>query len=57
SEDGYSDDERPVHRVTLGGFWIGQCEVTNAQYRAFCDATGQTFPRYPEYYPYQGGGH
>ncbi len=38
------EDELPVHRVTLDGFWIGQCEVTNAQYRAFCDATGRTFP-------------
>ncbi len=37
-------DERPVHRVTLDGFWIGQCEVTNAQYQAFCDATGRAFP-------------
>ncbi|HCU35377.1 MAG TPA: hypothetical protein DGT21_07925 [Armatimonadetes bacterium] len=43
SEDGLPD-ERPVHQVTLDGFWIGQCEVTNAQYRAFCDATGRAFP-------------
>ncbi len=35
-------DEQPIHRVTLDGFWIGQCEVTNAQYQAFCDATGRT---------------
>lgn len=28
-------DERPVHQVTLDGFWIGKCEVTNAQYAAF----------------------
>jgi len=28
----------------MDGFWIGQCEVTNAQYRAFCDATGRAFP-------------
>ncbi len=25
--------ERPAHRVTLGEFWIGRTEVTNAQYR------------------------
>ena len=43
SEDG-SEDEQPVHQVTLDGFWIGQCEVTNAQYRAFCDTTRRTFP-------------
>jgi len=36
--------ERPVHRVQLDGFWLGKCEVTNAQYRAFCDETGRDFP-------------
>ncbi|MGD8969459.1 MAG: protein kinase, partial [Anaerolineae bacterium] len=30
-------DEKPVHRVTLDGFWIDQTEVTNAQY-ALCVA-------------------
>jgi formylglycine-generating enzyme required for sulfatase activity len=34
SEDG-RDDELPVHQVTLDGFWIGKCEVTNDQYAAF----------------------
>ena len=34
SEDG-SSDETPVHQVTLDGFWVGQCEVTNDQYAAF----------------------
>lgn len=43
SEDG-EDYEGPVHRVTLSGFWIGQCEVSNAQYRAFCNATRRQFP-------------
>ena len=43
SEDG-PDDEQPIHRVTLDGFWIGRCEVTNEQYRAFCNATGREFP-------------
>ncbi len=38
------DFEGPVHQVTLDGFWIGQCEVTNAQYRAFCNATRRQFP-------------
>lgn len=38
------DNECPIHSVTLDGFWIGQCEVTNAQYRAFCNATGRAFP-------------
>ena len=34
SENGLYD-ERPVHRVTLTGFWIGKCEVTNDQYATF----------------------
>jgi iron(II)-dependent oxidoreductase len=36
--------EKPAHRVQLGGFWLGKHEVTNAQYRAFCEATGREFP-------------
>ena len=43
-EEGGDDDERPVHQVTLSGFWIGRCEVTNELYRTFCEATGRTFP-------------
>ena len=27
-------DETPVHKVTLSGFYIGRCEVTQAQYQA-----------------------
>ncbi len=42
--EGSWDDERPIHRVTLDGFWIGQCEVTNVQYEAFCDAAVWWFP-------------
>lgn len=33
-------DERPVHRVRVDGFWMDATEVTNAQFRAFVDATG-----------------
>ena len=32
--------ERPAHRVQLDGFWIDTTEVTNAQFKAFTDATG-----------------
>ncbi len=39
-----SDIERPVHLVKITeGFWLGKCEVTNAQYRKFCQATGRKF--------------
>lgn len=33
-------DERPAHRVRVDGFWIDTTEVTNAQFRAFVEATG-----------------
>ncbi|MGX5819091.1 formylglycine-generating enzyme family protein [Chitinophaga lutea] len=33
-------DEFPVHDVSVDGFWIDATEVTNAQFRAFVEATG-----------------
>ena len=33
-------DERPAHRVRVDAFWMDEHEVTNAQYRAFVEATG-----------------
>lgn len=33
-------DEAPTHRVRVDGFWIDVTEVTNAQFRAFAEATG-----------------
>lgn len=33
-------DEQPPHRVRAGGFFADITEVTNAQFRAFVDATG-----------------
>jgi formylglycine-generating enzyme required for sulfatase activity len=34
------NDEKPQHHVYLDGYWIGQTEVTNAQYRRFIEAGG-----------------
>jgi formylglycine-generating enzyme len=34
-------DEQPGHGVTLSSFYIDKYEVTVAQYRAFCTATGR----------------
>lgn len=34
------EDERPVHEVTLDGFWMDETEVTNAQFLKFVEATG-----------------
>ncbi len=43
SEDG-DLDETPVHRVILSEYLIGKYEVTNAQFRAFCQATQHPDP-------------
>lgn len=32
--------EKPAHRVRVDGFWVDETDVTNAQFRAFVDATG-----------------
>jgi formylglycine-generating enzyme len=39
SEDFYPE-ERPVHEVTVDGFWIDPCTVTNEQFGRFVAATG-----------------
>ena len=49
SDDGY-DDEQPVHEVCLSAFWIGQTEVTNAQYRHCVEAGACDLPGDTEYY-------
>ncbi len=33
-------DEKPAHRVRVDGFWMDETDVTNAQFRAFVQATG-----------------
>ena len=35
-----SPAEHPAHRVRVDGFWMDQTDVTNAQFRAFVEATG-----------------
>ena len=37
-----------TQRVTLSGYWIYKYEVTVAQYRAFCSATGRMLPHFPQ---------
>ncbi|MCB9274804.1 MAG: SUMF1/EgtB/PvdO family nonheme iron enzyme [Lewinellaceae bacterium] len=46
-----SDDEKPVHIVSLSDFFLGTHEVTFDEYDAFCDATGYHRPS-----DYQGWG-
>lgn len=44
-------DERPLHRVRVGGFWMDATEVTNAEFRRFVEATGYvtTAERVPDW--------
>ena len=35
-------DARPIHRVSVDGFWMDRTEVTNRQYAAFVKATAYT---------------
>jgi formylglycine-generating enzyme len=39
SEDHYPE-ERPVHRVTVDGFWMDRAPVTNAEFQQFVAETG-----------------
>lgn len=42
--DSLNTDALPIHKVTLGDYYIGKYEVTFAQYDAFAKATGRTLP-------------
>ncbi len=39
-EDPTMVDARPIHLVTVDGFWMDRTEVTNAQFARFVEATG-----------------
>ncbi len=38
--DAHYPEEAPAHRVSVRGFWIDHCAVTNAEFRRFVDETG-----------------
>jgi formylglycine-generating enzyme required for sulfatase activity len=42
--DAGSDDERPVHRVSVNAFLLGAFQVTNAEYALFLQATNHAAP-------------
>jgi formylglycine-generating enzyme required for sulfatase activity len=41
--------EAPGQTVSLPAFYIDETEVSNAEYRRFCEATGHTPPNTPDY--------
>jgi formylglycine-generating enzyme required for sulfatase activity len=53
--DNHYPEERPIHRVSVDGFWMDKYPVTNERFRRFVDATGHvTFaeiPPDPSQYP------
>lgn len=45
--DAGGDESKPAHKLTVPAFYIDKTEVTNAQYKEFCDATGKQPPTDP----------
>lgn len=48
SEKGYAE-EKPLHEVTVGDFWMDETPVTNREFRAYCDAVGRGYPGSPRW--------
>jgi formylglycine-generating enzyme required for sulfatase activity len=42
-----AEESKPAHQVILPAFYIDKTEVTNAEYKKFCDATDKTYPPNP----------
>jgi formylglycine-generating enzyme len=40
SSNDFYPEERPLHRVTVDGFWMDDHPVTSAEFRCFVKATG-----------------
>ena len=43
------DLEKPAHQVEISPFRLGKYEVTNEEYKRFCDATGRAYPPDPDW--------
>jgi formylglycine-generating enzyme required for sulfatase activity len=46
-DDAHNAEEKPAHKVTLPDFYIDKFEVTNGQYKKFCDETHRAIPTNP----------
>lgn len=46
-DDGHNPNEKPAHKVTLPDYYIDKFEVTNEQYKRFCEDTKRKFPTNP----------
>ena len=53
AETGRSDNEGPLHRVSVNGFALGKLEVTRVQFAAFVDASG--YNAGSECFTFEGG--
>ncbi|MCI0495557.1 formylglycine-generating enzyme family protein [candidate division KSB1 bacterium] len=42
------DSFKPQHKVTISAFYIGVTEITNIEYKQFCDATNRAYPNVEE---------
>jgi formylglycine-generating enzyme required for sulfatase activity len=48
-DNSHEADERPLHKENLSSYYIDKYEVTNAQYKKFCDATQHASPQNPPF--------
>lgn len=46
-DDNHNPEEKPAHKVTLPDYYIDKFEVTNEQYKKFCDQTKRKYPTNP----------
>jgi sulfatase modifying factor 1 len=49
--DGNLPNEKPAHKVMVPAFYIDKFEVTNGQYKEFCQKTGRSLPPAPIFDP------
>ena len=47
--DSHEPEEKPAHLVSLPSYYIDKHEVTNAEYKLFCDQTKRAYPPNPQF--------